>query len=162
MRKILFRGKSIRDGDWYEGFLYYDNEGYFIIMPRMGNTDITQHEHFYYNIEHVDENTVGEYVGINDDNGIHIFEGDIVKTDWPYDKKIFYIVEWKGKHCPKFNLIKKGLEIEFPYMGCLEVVGNIYDNKKLAKKILGKDALYLEVWNEKDDLFYVRGKKDEN
>lgn len=113
MRKILFKGKSTRDGNWYEGYLYHDKEGYYIIPPK---------------IEPVDENTVGEYVGVDDINGKRIFEGDVVKARCKYEDWMLScnVVEWRESDA-SFCLRKEGRTAPISYFTDIEVAGNIHD-----------------------------------
>lgn len=91
----------------------------------------------------VDPYTVGEFTGMRDKHGVKIFEGDIIKH--PYVDPIFRdLVEPKegdgvtsevvfhdGAFVVKYN------ENDFIYLdaftrhGCVEVIGNIYDNPEL-------------------------------
>ena len=81
-REILFKAKRSDTGEWIEGF--YGVKG--------GCTDIETHvimvstlqsnvtiPFFYFEDINVDPETVCQFTGQTDKNGVKVFEGDIVK-----------------------------------------------------------------------------------
>lgn len=141
-REILFRGKCVSDskyaGEWVTGgYVAPDadckkrNEG-LIVEYFGGNTTITYH---------VDPDTVGQFTGLVDKNGVKIFEGDMVKH--PYIDPIFGdLVETKdgdgvisqvvfhdGSFVIKYDIDRFIYLDEFTRRNCVEVIGNIHDAK---------------------------------
>lgn len=62
MREILFRGKRVDNGEWAESPYPYGTM----------SSGVVQHDFIFQ--------TVGQYTGVNDIDGVRIFEGDIVKN----------------------------------------------------------------------------------
>lgn len=129
MREILFRGQLRRKGEkvnmageplpsiWKYG-------GVSQIKP--GGAVIYQTEPEIKRFP-VYGDTVGQYTGLIDKNGVKIFEGDIVSLGGANYPVIFNTLG----NCAEFALTD-GVPFGFDYVHVpMEVVGNIYDNPEL-------------------------------
>ena len=147
-REIKFRGISI--DEWVYGMLCKVNEG-----------DTEHGEPIKYKIqtdekeygEYVkcfitDENTIGQYTGLHDENGKEIYEGDVIEFSYDvftgnFDTKVgrgtiefidgaFYIkpFEIEGKKIKDIDN-EEWFLIYTVNIDTLKVIGNIYDNSEL-------------------------------
>ena len=124
IREVIFRGKRMDNGEWIEGSLlgidWCDKPSTYSIAP---NTPVS----VFYSV--IPE-TVGQYTGLTDKNGVRIFEGDIVslvKHDSLIYKVVYVpcryeLVNSKGVNCFVLDIYKSEN---------IEVIGNIHDNPEL-------------------------------
>ena len=119
MREILFRGKTVCDGDWvYGGITWNPSRKKFFI-----HTDWEEAK--------VIPETIGQYTGLTDKNGTKIFEGDILHA-----AQGNFVVRWSESIC---SFVAGEKERMRPCMNsgtvkCYEVIGNIYDNPELIEE----------------------------
>ena len=127
MREILFRGKRVNNGEWVEGF--YSAEEYNLNTHSIEYIPRIQLIGKCVSLGVIPE-TVGQYTGLKDKNGVRIFEGDIVRavtrfseiyvSSVAYHDGTFWFKNWSWtKFLFKFEKI--------------EIIGNIYDTPELLK-----------------------------
>jgi uncharacterized phage protein (TIGR01671 family) len=135
-REILFRGKSYTDDKWHYGLYSYQRGTPFAAE---------RHEIFDGALGwNCPPETIGQYTGLKDKNGVKIFEGDIVTFEDA-------VADYEGYHDDVFlnrgevTYTERGMCLYFTNrqvveMGDLfyketadcEVIGNIHDNPELA------------------------------
>ena len=153
MREVLFRGKAKAiagcpynngksDGEWVFGYIF----------PDLGAMKIRQFEpdRPECNDYEIDPETVGQFTGLTDKNGVRIFEGDIldVSSDVAYGgvavhRLGYFVVEFHNGCFMKSalddpqlsffdNAKRKGL-YHFISTDIHKIVGNIHDNPDILK-----------------------------
>jgi uncharacterized phage protein (TIGR01671 family) len=124
MREILFRGKHQQNNEWVYGFYYLDCPHK---NPRIIDGDRTVY---------VIPETVGQYTGVKDKNGVKIFEGDIVEWVWfeCEGKRVEDVVFALGG----FFLCNDSDSIGH-YRDSLRVIGNIHDSPELLNAEVGAE-----------------------
>ena len=126
-RKIKFRGKLVDDNDWEFGDLR-QKEGKLYIFPQGELT----FKHFAYEAY---PNTVGQYTGLKDKNGVEIYEGDIVVL-----RNFGTVFVWYNTNRCSFEFREYVSDGGFVdslkdfNIDLYEVVGNIHDNPELINK----------------------------
>lgn len=127
MREYLFHGKEVDSGEWSEGSLWIHLGKTYIMTA----ANVVGYE--------VDPETVGQYTGLTDKNGVKIFEGDIIQIPDDYDEyghnagEIYEIYFC----CGGFRLKPKYSEERGYWLAddrTVEVIGNIHDNPELLKE----------------------------
>lgn len=129
MREILFRGKRTDCGEWVKGYLYITHIGAHEIGSYDAEINI---ERFTFDV--IPE-TVGQFTGLTDKNGVRIFEGDIVHCVSKLDSADMVIIF----ECGQFRMIlaekyhEYQTNVGYYDINCFakEVIGNIHDNPEL-------------------------------
>lgn len=141
IREILFRGKRLEDGVWVEGYyakatdMLEDEEVHIIFNPELALFPRSEFGTF----DEIDPDTLGQYTGMKDKNGMKIFEGDIVVLNKDV-KQIFNVEDgevrygWGGFYIKDFSTLNS-LNTLASYDCVLrgEVIGNIHDNPELLE-----------------------------
>lgn len=121
-REILFRGKSLITNEWVYG--YYG-------VTIMGNHYINNGRNNINTHTSIDFKTLGQYTGLNDKNGVKIFEGDLIQLC--DNKKGLLVVEFKNTYVGGWVLTLDSTNVHISLgarnIGDLEVIGNIHDNE---------------------------------
>lgn len=80
--------------------------------------------------------TVGQYTGLKDKNGVEIYEGDLIKT--AYASGIFVVAFDERYTCVSLFEVKqlsdKYICLSNRFQYDYEVIGNIYDNPELLEE----------------------------
>ena len=132
--RYLFKAKRLDNGEWVQGALVYDDMDklYRIIteIDYSTGTCITTDK-----APRVDASTICQCTGLKDKNGKLIWENDIVNClaeeccgyiSWNENEAGFY-----------FNILLEDGKFEeehvYDYQDCMEIIGNIFDNKELLE-----------------------------
>lgn len=119
MREILFRGKDFFSNKWHYG--------YFTRIKFEDNVFISNE---YFSVS-VMPRTVGQYIGIKDNNHKKIFEGDILKGRMSSIGKFKGVVIYNGY---QYGIqCRKGYIFSFHDVDNCFIIGNKYDNKDLLE-----------------------------
>jgi len=145
-RIIKFRGYSIKDKKWIDGDLQHYNDSLAIIPFEANWLDeiITPSKLLNKSLQ-VDPESIGQFTGLYDKNGVEIYIGDILATS--NENPLFDI--WTKKDHGYTQVMENPTELGFTYSNwsvetdnhqedkaCLqfiEVIGNLHQNPELLK-----------------------------
>lgn len=130
--EIKFRGQRIDTKEWVYGYFVKAWDGTCYIITEFGSNvtccdecganAITVHE--------VIPETVGQYTGLKDKNGVEIYEGDILRDK---DTGTITEIKWADKG---FVLADRNGFYQYVYFTEeKEVIGNVWDNPELLKGV---------------------------
>ena len=125
MRDIKFRGKRIYDDKWIFGNLVINNNGEHSIIP----FDVVEADGHHLRIESdepmfFNQNTIGQFTGLKDKNGVDIYEGDILECNGVK----YSLVRELGK-AYELRDSKNKVYFLFNHADIVTVIGNIHETK---------------------------------
>lgn len=132
MREIKFRGKD-KAGIWRHGY-------YFCVNTFSQTFDVYHYIRSFNRGDHrILPETLGQYAGLKDKNGVEIYEGDILRDD-----EAHYVIFWQNE-ISGFDLRRLEDGEDMRGFGCYDntivydmcaeskVIGNIHQNPELLK-----------------------------
>lgn len=137
MKRIKFRGKNVRDGEWVYGdflricggcIIYFGDETE-TLTPDIPNSSLIAVELFIDEVAVVIPDTIGQFTGIADRTGKEIYEGDIIE-----EHDLLYEVCWYDDIAA---FMAEDIESEKPFLMSdmdltkTRVIGNVHDNPDL-------------------------------
>lgn len=134
MKTIKFRGYNKKNNQWLYGF-YLQNRGEHFVCPDEFATGKSWEDY------EVDPTSVGLFTGMLDEKERPIYEGDIVEATSlrlqdKGRKMLAQIVYDEDFACFNFKTPDRQRHINTSILDVgLEIVGNIYDNPEVLKKL---------------------------
>ena len=136
MREILFKAKRLDNGEWVHGYIVRhpsavqigESSSWYIHVPPVDPDDNG-------GVFNVDPDTVCQYTGRTDKNGVKIFGHDRVRvkyTDCDEQREEYCTVHWSDDRCCFYPF---GWEYYCDGCDCnliineIEVIGNIHDKE---------------------------------
>lgn len=143
MREIKFRGFNRKNNEWLYGF-YLQNRGAHFVCPDEFADGKSWDDY------EIDADTLGQFTGLQDKNGVKIFDGDIVrKRDLTFGLKFDGVVVYNSEiGCFRIHSENNGVTMRMgfeasdvyndgqctvPVKYDYEVIGNTFNNKNILK-----------------------------
>ena len=133
MREILFRGKSLHDGEWLYG-AYYKQEEYY--------GDPCDYHYIIFSKDELEDNmmlfegvipeTVGQYTGLTVPSG-KIFENDIVTAKFKSNGARYNFTVKYDNTKGSFVFDNGSVKVPFCDIRSVRIIGNIHDNPELLE-----------------------------
>lgn len=127
MREILFRGKSKDNEEWVYGDLIQTRFKHGVYIEFYDKSFIPA-KHIF---KQIIPDTVGQYIGMTDKNGVKIFEGDVVIGRKGYTGNPHYPIK-EQRFAVKYEHECYRELCDTDYYE-FEVIGNIHDNPDLLE-----------------------------
>lgn len=128
MREILFKARRLDNGEWVEGYYVFFKDTILKDILHVifwGNHFQEWHE--------IDPETLCQYTGLTDKNGVKIFEGDVIKIHNTNRQGLPAPVFYKQQDCA-FVIHRSGYNPipmdDYWAEKDFEVIGNIHDKEE--------------------------------
>ena len=124
-REIKFRGYNYQYEKWFYGSLFIQK---YVNDLTLSNLQTTIIDDRGYSVM-VDNNTIGQYTGLKDKNGVEVYEDDKVMFDneWTEPDEIG-IITW-NKDTASFQIKGHIPSSSMKHLDRMKVIGNIYENE---------------------------------